>query len=435
MATHTLNNLFATGESAPTAPSGDGGGAFATGRHSDLPEVVGGGNPLVAAANQLLNLTPQIRNMATHPDPSAFQQFLLARMRAFELEAGRHAVPPETVIGARYCLCTVIDEACARTPWGGSGVWPQYSLLVALHNETWGGEKFFQLLARLVQTPQQHIDLIELMYFCLTLGFEGRYHVLDNGRSQLETLKARLLQVIETTRGDRSTALSPHWQGVQRPATPPWTLVPLWGAAAAALLLGFLIYLWFNYRLAGESDRLFSAVQAVRLDKAPEQQLRVAPPRLRQFLEPEIRDGLVEVRDELDRSTVVLRGDGLFEPAAIAVKPRYVAVLQRIANALNDVPGRVVVNGYTDNQPIRTARFPSNWHLSQARAESVAEALGRQLREPSRLRAEGRADADAVAPNDSVAGRASNRRVEIVLLAAPAQRDAALQHTAVPVAR
>ncbi|MBF9267074.1 type IVB secretion system protein IcmH/DotU, partial [Paracidovorax cattleyae] len=175
----------------------------------------------------------------------------------------------ETIIGARYCICTAIDEAAAQTPWGGSGVWPQYSLLVALHNETWGGEKFFQLLSKLVQTPHQHIDLIELMYFCLTLGFEGRYHVIDNGRSQLESLKARLLQVIESTRGDRSGALSPHWRGVQRAAVPPWSLVPFWVAAALTLLIAFLIFLWFNYRLASRSDELFAAINGIRLPKMP----------------------------------------------------------------------------------------------------------------------------------------------------------------------
>src|SRR3990167_6264826 len=173
----------------------------------------------------------------------------------------------ETVIGARYCLCTVLDEAAAQTAWGGTGVWSKYSLLVTLHNETWGGEKFFQLLAKLVQTPHQHIDMIELMYFCLILGFEGRYRVIENGFSQLEALKARLLQLIETTRGERDKALALHWRGVQRKAAPPWTLVPLWVAMALTAVLALAIYLWFNYRLATQSDELFAAINSVRLAK------------------------------------------------------------------------------------------------------------------------------------------------------------------------
>ena len=262
--------------------------------------------------------------------------------------SGVAGVPIETVIGARYCLCTVVDEAAAQTPWGGSGVWPKFSLLVALHNETWGGEKFFQLLAKLVQTPHQHIDLIELMYFCLMLGFEGRYRVIENGSSQLETLKARLLALIESTRGDRSSALSIRWKGEERKAAPPWTMVPLWVATALALLLAFLLFLWFNYRLAAQSDELFAAINSIRFPKAIAAVATVDKPRLRQFLEPEIREGLVEVIDLADRSTIILRGDGLFDPASTTVKPRYVQVIERVAIALNEVPGKVVVNGYTE---------------------------------------------------------------------------------------
>ena len=75
-------------------------------------------------------------------------------------------------------------------------MWSRHSLLVTFHNETWGGEKFFQLLAKLAQNPQQHAHLLELMYYCLALGFEGRFRIVDNGRTQLETLKQRLLTIL-----------------------------------------------------------------------------------------------------------------------------------------------------------------------------------------------------------------------------------------------
>jgi len=392
---------------------------------SGLPDVISGGNPLVAAANTLLNLVPQIRAMVSNQDPHGLQQILLENIRTFERRAADAGISMETIIGARYCLCTVVDEAAAQTPWGGSGVWPKYSLLVALHNETWGGEKFFQLLSKLVQTPHQHIDLIELMYFSLMLGFEGRYRVIDNGGSQLETLKARLLQLIESTRGERSGALSVRWKGVEKAAVPPWTLVPLWVATALALLIGFGVFVWYSYRLAAQSDEVFAAVNSVRMPKlrAPEPVVAAVKPRLRQFLEPEIREGLVEVNDESDRSTIILRGDGLFDPASIEVKTRYISVLSRVAIALDEVPGRVIINGYTDNVPIRTARFPSNWHLSVARAQAVSEMIGRSLRSPERLKSEGRADADPVDNNATAEGRSRNRRVEVVLMVAPTLRD------------
>lgn len=409
--------------------------AFGVDMHSSgLPEVISGGNPLVAAANNLLNLVPQIRAMVSNQDPHGLQQLLLENIRTFERRAADAGVSMETIIGARYCLCTVVDEAAAQTPWGGSGVWPKYSLLVALHNETWGGEKFFQLLSKLVQTPHQHIDLIELMYFALMLGFEGRYRVIENGSSQLETLKARLLHLIESTRGERSGALSVRWKGVEKEATPPWTMVPLWVASALALLIAFGVFVWYSYRLASQSDEVFTAVNSVRMPnlRASVPAVETIKPRLRQFLEPEIREGLVEVNDEADRSTIILRGDGLFDPASVDVKPRYISVLNRVAVALDEVPGKVVINGYTDNVPIRTARFPSNWHLSVARAQAVSDMVARSLKSPDRLRAEGRADADPVDNNTTPEGRARNRRVEVILMVAPSLRDQELTESLGP---
>ena len=110
-------------------------------------------------------------------------------------------------------------------------------------------------------------------------------------------------------------------------------------------------------------------------------------------------------------------------PGQTVVKPQYVNVLGRIAEALNEVPGQVLVTGYTDNQPIRTVRFPSNWHLSQERADVVKNMLDARLTgkyaTPNRVRAEGRAESEPIAPNDTPENRARNRRVEVTLLVAP----------------
>ena len=84
---------------------------------------------------------------------------------------------------------------------------------------------------------------------------------------------------------------------------------------------------------------------------------------------------------------------------------------------MRDEPGNVLVNGYTDNQPIRTVRFPSNWQLSQARAEAVAKVLAATAsRRSPACSAAGKGDADPLAPNTTADGRERNRRTEIVLL-------------------
>lgn len=410
-------------------------GAFQSAQATELrPEdyVISGSNPLVAAANPLLVLIPQIRSSKSHEDLDLLRERLVDEIRQFELRAQHAGVPNETILGARYCLCTALDEACALTPWGGQGQWSSKSLLVTFHNETWGGEKFFQLLAKLSQNPSPHIDLLELLYFCLMLGFEGRYRVIDNGRSQLETLKQRLLLTLRNVRGQYPNSLSPHWQAEAILNKVKRLPIPLWVVALCVVFFGMLAYLGFSWLLGGSSDKLFSnivRVQPPRMQiQAPVAQRSIAvPDRLATFLAPEIRENLLTVRDEADRSVVVLRGDGLFESGSVQVRQHYLPVLHRVADALNGTVGAILVTGYSDNVPIRTVQFPSNWELSQARADSVKALLESRLRDPNRVRAEGKGEADPVAPNNSAENRARNRRVEITLLVSPVSQQSQLR--------
>jgi type VI secretion system protein ImpK len=374
-------------------------------------------NPLIAAANPLLNLVPQLRGTLQHPDPGGLKETLANHIRQFETRAKAAGVAPEKVVAARYVLCTLLDETAASTPWGGSGTWSKHSLLVMFHNETWGGEKFFQLLAKLAENPGANRDILELMYVCMALGFEGRFRVLDNGRSQLEAVRERLAQMLRQQRGEFERDLSPHWRGVAAERKSLASALPLWVAGAVALLLLLSLYLAFAFSLNRGSDPVFAAIQGLRAP-APAARVVAAPapkPRLAGFLEAEIRAGLVAVRDEERQSVITIRGDGLFEPGSATVTSTVLPLLQRIAEALNTVPGQVLITGHTDAQPIHSARFPSNWHLSQERAKSVSQFLATTVKPPERLSAEGRAEGEPVAPNDSPANRARNRRVEITL--------------------
>jgi type VI secretion system protein ImpK len=427
--------MQASDYSLPGSMASDGadGGFDAASRLRPDEYVISGSNPLVAAANPLLDLIPQIRATSTHPSPALLREHLLDEVRQFELRAQQAGIPNETILGARYCLCTALDEAAALTPWGGGGTWSAHSLLVTFHNETWGGEKFFQLLAKLTQNPSHHLDLLELLYYCLLLGFEGRYRVVDNGRSQLETLRQRLLRILRSARGEYARELSPHWRDAPAQAQSRRLPVPLWAFAALAAVLAIAAFFGFSWSLGRQSDTAFAAVSGLKPPMvriaAPIVRQPAPAPRLAEFLAPEIREDLVTVRDEADRSVVVLRGDGLFDAGAATVRDRYIPVLSRIADALRETQGSILVSGYTDSTPIRSARFPSNWHLSQARADAVKDILAKRLEQPTRLRAEGRGEADPVAPNDTAANRSRNRRVEITLLVPPVAPAATLEGT------
>jgi type VI secretion system protein ImpK len=403
------------------APSGAQGGGAAPGRDAPLALdalMTASLNPLVSAAAPLLNAAARIRGMAQHPNPAGLKDALADGIRKFEAQGRSEGLPNEQVIAGRYILCTLLDEAAADTPWGGSGVWSAHSLLVQFHNEAWGGEKVFQLMSKLAENVANNRNLLELLYVALAFGFEGRYRVIDNGRAQLDSVRTRLVQMLQQGR-TVEPALSPRWQGVRSREARLGAGVPLWVVAAALGLLLAAVYVPLRLSINGHSDPLFSAlggldVKAVPAPVALPPPAVPAAPRLATFLKAEVDAGLVQVRDAADRSVIIIKGDGFFEPASADVAARVRPLLARIQEALVSVPGQVLITGHTDNQPIRSARFPSNWHLSQERAAAVKALLAPQVK-PERMRSEGRADSEPFEGNATPAQRAQNRRVEITL--------------------
>jgi len=390
----------------------------------EAPPADHGLNPLLAVANRLLLLVPALRQTRTIADPAALRAQLAQGVRDFNAAAQERGIAPERAMAARYVLCTMLDEAAADTPWGGSGVWGRHSLLAEFHNEASGGEKVFQLMARLADKPEANRDLLELIYAAIALGFEGRYRVIEGGRAQLEAVRARLAQLLTKARGAYPPALAQNWQAQPLPERKALSWLPLAVTALVAVLLLGGAYAWFSSSLATRSDPVYGAIQSLRLSPPVAAVAQPAPqPRLAVFLQPDIKAGIVAVRDDVDRSVITIRGDGLFAPASATLVPEREELMRRIGQALARVGGAVTVLGYTDNTPIHTLRFPSNWHLSNERAQVVGDLLVAAGVPRQRVHTEGRADADPVAPNDTPTNRALNRRVEITLQ--PGRSDAA----------
>ncbi|MBC8949528.1 MULTISPECIES: DotU family type VI secretion system protein [Xenorhabdus] len=382
-------------------------------------------NPLVSAANPLLNTIPQIRHSIVHPDPTHLRQQLINEIRRFEVECQQVNVPYNVIIGARYCLCTALDEAAALTPWGLRSVWSGSGLLVTFHNETWGGEKFFQLLAKLSQNPRDNLLLLELINFCLLLGFEGRYRVIDNGRTQLETVKQRLFQLISSIRGNNPIELSKKIQAITLPNKPQHISLPVWISIAILSFLVCILYINLNWQLNDRVNPILAKIYQTNLPNVTVSD-RVFPSaplplNLQSRLQDEITAGLLDVTDMPDRSVITLKGDGLFNTSSIQIKSRYLDVIRRIAEVLNHFNGEILVVGYTDNIPINTrfSRFSSNNALSLARAKSVQKELQRYLNQPERVKTEGKGAQNPLVPNNTASNRAKNRRVEITLLVSP----------------
>ena len=380
-------------------------------------------NPLINAALPLLDLAVQIKNRAVHDDIERLRDRVVAEVNAFERRITPLGLSLQTIRAARYAICATIDDIVLNTPWGSRSLWTQRSMVATFHNEVVGGDRFWDLLNQLKRDPAVNLDLLELLYYCISLGFEGKYRVSPRGASELILVREDLYRLIRNNRGDFERGLSPHWQGVGAAYRGLRHLIPNWAIGLAALGVLGLFYAVFTFLLNSRSDEAYEAINSLP-PTAPVSLARAAPAlppppppnqSIRRFLDPEVKQGLVTVREDAQTVTVRIRGRGMFSSGSADVDPSFNPLMRRIGEALNTEPGSVQIIGHTDNQPIRSIKFPSNFHLSLGRAQAVLSILKQNVKQPARLSADGRGDSEPIASNASPEGREQNRRIEIEL--------------------
>jgi len=410
----------------PAAPAGRGpalrGEVGAPAAISDFLD--GGLNALVQAASPLLLLAVQLRNSVSQPDAVHLREQVIAQVRQFESHAQAAGISSQTITAARYVLCSTLDESVMNTPWGEHSGWAAKTLLVIFHGESYGGEKFFVILDRLCADFSRHIDLIELMYICLTLGFGGRYQIEADGRARLVDIQEDLYRRLKAQRAPAAVELAPHWKGIEDRRNPLVRYVPLWviAAAGACLLLGAFLY--FYTRLNELSSPVSAQVAQIGLKGAvPPAQARLnqaqpSVPRksLKLLLAPQEQAGQLSVDEKPDGSALVrLNAAVMFASGGTEVSAGQIPLLHQITLALNQLPGRVIVVGHTDDQPVHSLRFKDNYALSAERAKAVLQILSQGIDNPGRLESSGAGASQPIAlPPDLPANRARNRRVEIL---------------------
>jgi chemotaxis protein MotB len=129
-----------------------------------------------------------------------------------------------------------------------------------------------------------------------------------------------------------------------------------------------------------------------------------------------VEQELVDVTFSEDRVIINMKDKMLFASASAHLSREAVKALRSISRVLNTVPNQIQVEGNTDNRPIHTDEFPSNWELSAARAASVVHLMSRMGIKPQRLSATGYAEHRPVSDNDTESGRAKNRRVSLIIM-------------------
>ena len=396
-----------------------------------VPRV--GRSPLLLAAAPLIDLltvlgsgdTLRVQGSAEHLRDRAQQA-----LQVFEAEGRAAQIPEEVLRAAHYALCATLDDLALASAWSQGSGWAGRSLTSALHRDTKGGEGFFDQLVKMEQDPGRYLPALELSYYCLALGMRGRYRLSTRSRDELDSIREGLYQLLVRLSPPVERDLSARWRGVDAPHLPPGRDIPLWVPPAVALAVLALAWVIASAWINGQGDALGQSLAA--LPPATAVTIRregpvVAPAAvpadnsalaaLARLLQPEVDQHRVTLEGDQQHILIRLAGNEIFDSGSAELHPSYNGLLQRIAQALHDLPGSIRVLGHTDNQPIRTVAFPSNFALSAARAASARAVMVQAMPDiANRSVAEGRADTEPLAGNDTAEGRAQNRRTEIILL-------------------
>lgn len=378
-----------------------------------------GTNRIIDAATTLIALAVELRNTPVVNNVDLLHKQCLNQMRDFENQLRKADVEVDDISDARYCLCTVIDETVLNTPWGTNSMWSTKSLLSIFYKQTWGGEQFFALLDSRIGNPAKNKDILEFMYVCLELGFEGKFRVDPNGYKQLEEYKDRLYRELSRLKGEMSREISPRWRSNVPEIINSTKRVPVWmvGLILAAVLLG--LYMTFSYQLSDQAEpvykRFATLIPETQIESENSQMYVDYANQLRQLLATEIEMNKLMVVEKVDKVSIVILNGQMYDSGSAGLNEAYLPLLEKVGQVLTTVPGKIEVIGHSDDQKIFTARYHSNWELSLARANSVVRYLSGNDRIATRITAEGRGDAEPMYPNNSDSNRAKNRRVEIML--------------------
>ncbi|QRR05251.1 OmpA family protein [Burkholderia sp. MS455] len=388
-------------------------------------------NPLLESARVLL-LALADTPAALEPDAVLQRRkWLEQELRMFLRVCRELQLPSDQVVRASYCLSAALDEAAMQTRWGrgeGTGAeWQASSLAVAMGHDRQGGDRVFHVIDEVLNDPRGQLDLLELFQNVLDLGFRGRYRFERDGARRLLNIRERVHgvamageqrtepvdapnatvdRIAPEHRGGQSVALSRRvvdpWVRPARARRSRWWIVV---GAAVALLVGAGGY----------------AAVSEWLHTEPSTQAPLSIDRLREVLREQLRDeiaaGNAELIQDQKANALTLRFNGMYAPGDVTAAPWWASMMASVGRAIAASPStmHVLVTGYTDNLPARSAHQGSNYALSKARAEQVAQILAAAGVPKDRISVVGQSDADPLADNVSKEGRSRNRRVEVTV--------------------
>lgn len=219
-------------------------------------------NPLCDAAMPLFGLILDLRTEIPD-DIAGLYQSVSSQITAIMASVSQLDYDTGTLKAYSYSMCVLMDEIVMATEWGRYSTWSQRSLLSAFHQETWGGEKFFTVLARMTTDAKTYQHPLEFMYLCLCMGLKGKYGNQPKGDEELQKLITKLHRLLRPLRGetpkqlmDPLTNVAPRNYRLSR----QW---PLWTPWAIAVVLLAAAYTFYAVRLRAITQEVLISLDGV----------------------------------------------------------------------------------------------------------------------------------------------------------------------------
>jgi type VI secretion system protein ImpK len=379
-------------------------------------------NPFVSHA------LPAILQLQRHladgpPDQSTVRTQLGLEVRLYRERLAGSGCEWEQIRDASYLLCTYLDENVSDIARAASQVLydGERSLLVEFHDDAWGGEDAFSDLGRWMKADDPPIRLLAFYELILSLGWQGRYRVLDRGDVLLQDLRSQLHALIW-----HHVPPEPLGTGLITPARARrrwWTPMRAGAAALGAVLLTYGIV---SAVLDAQGGPIRHALAAWMPPTRTINLAETLPPPLPQLLS----EGWLTAYKHPQGWLLVFRSDGAFDVGKAQVRTDFERNIERLGAAFAPWPGDLEVIGHTDRQPIRTSEFGNNQALSEARARTVADEL-RRTALPGGAQApgnavqrnigfSGRGDTQPIDSAQTPAAYERNRRVDVLWKVIPA---------------
>jgi type VI secretion system protein ImpK len=230
-------------------------------------QMLTGNNQLAQAAATIFSLSNRLKKNLSPLNPGEFKQNLLEIIKNFENKAQSFGYAQPTIHSARYALCALLDDIIEQTEWGKTHQWDQTSLTSLFEQDNSQGKHFFIILKQAGEDVAANLDLLEILYLCITFGFIGKYRDQKKGNLLIANLADDLYECINRFRSNTKTpllvkkAVSPYLSKPKKSTKEKRHKLLKWIAISAAITLCLISYISLDLNLSEKTATLYKIMQ------------------------------------------------------------------------------------------------------------------------------------------------------------------------------